>query len=309
MIFPEKLKKGDTIGVIAPASPSKSKTKKLLTYELEKIEQELNKLGYKVKFGKTCYLRYKGYLAGEDEFRVKDIENMFLDKDVNGILCLRGGYGTLRIIDKINYNIIKENPKVFIGYSDITALHIAFNQIANLVTYHGIMGLNFLHYDKYTFDSFSNILSMEDEIIIKNPEDEELHTLVQGKANGITVGGNLAVIISTLGTRYEIDTKNKILFIEEIGENMYKIDRMLTQLELSNKLNDCCGIIFGDFKKCRKDNEDDYDLYELLFEKIKKYNKPCLCNLKVGHYTSSNSILLGGNCCLDATNKSIKFVK
>lgn len=309
MIFPEKLKKGDIIGVIAPASPSKSKTKKLLTYELEKIEQELNKLGYKVKFGKTCYLRYKGYLAGEDEFRVKDIENMFLDKDVNGILCLRGGYGTLRIIDKINYNIIKENPKVFIGYSDITALHIAFNQIANLVTYHGIMGLNFLHYDKYTFDSFSNILSMEDEIIIKNPEDEELHTLVQGKANGITVGGNLAVIISTLGTRYEIDTKNKILFIEEIGENIYKIDRMLTQLELSNKLNDCCGIIFGDFKKCRKDNEDDYDLYELLFEKIKKYNKPCLCNLKVGHCTSSNSILLGGNCYLDATNKSIKFVK
>lgn len=309
MIFPEKLKKGDTIGIIAPASPSKSKTKKLLTYELEKIEQELNKLGYKVKFGETCYIRYKGYLAGEDELRVKDIENMFLDKDVKAILCLRGGYGTLRIIDKINYNIIKENPKVFIGYSDITALHIAFNQIANLVTYHGIMGLNFLHYDKYTFDSFSNILSMEDEIIIKNPEYEKLHTLVEGKVNGITVGGNLSVLVSTLGTRYEIDTKNKILFIEEIGENIYKIDRMLTQLELSNKLSDCCGIIFGDFKKCRKDNEDDYDLYELLYEKIKKYNKPCLCNLKVGHCISSNSVLLGGNCYLDATNKFIKFIR
>lgn len=309
MIYPKKLEIGDTIGIIAPASPSKTKTKKLLDYELQKIEKELENLGFKTKFGQTCYLTYKGYLAGDDNMRVKDIHNMFLDDSVNGILCLRGGYGAIRLLDKIDYEVLKNNPKVFIGYSDITALHISFNQICSMSTYHGIMGLNFLHYDEYTYDSFIKMLNMEDELILENPNKEELFALSNGQAKGILVGGNLSVITSTLGTDYEIDTRGKILFIEEIGEKMYKIDKMLTQLELSKKLKDCSGIIFGDFKKCKKENDDDYDLYELLYEKVKKYNKPCLCNLKVGHCSPSIGIPLGMNCYIDANNKLIRIYK
>lgn len=309
MIFPKTLKKGDTIGIIAPSSPYKPKSKDCLNEELDNVKSTIESFGYKVKMGKTCYLSYKGYLAGADEERVKDIELMFNDKEVDAILCLRGGYGTPRILDKINYDIIKNNPKIFIGYSDITSLHIAFNQHCNLVTYHGIMASTSPDWDEFTYKSFMDMIEMEYNLVIENPENEELYTLVDGIAEGIIIGGNLSLITSTIGTKYEIDVKNKILFIEEIGETIYKLDRMLTQLELSGKLEDCSGIIFGDFEDCKKEREEDYDLYDLLLDKIKKYNKPCVYNLQSGHCTPMISIPLGINCKLDATNKKIILTK
>ena len=309
MIYPKKLNKGDTIGIIAPSSPYRPLCKESLNYELDNIKKTIENFGYKVKMGSTCYLSYKGYLAGTDEDRAKDIETMFEDKNIDAILCLKGGYGTPRILDKINYDIIKNNPKIFIGYSDITALHIAFNQICNLVTFHGIMAATVSNWDEFTYNSFIDILDMKENLELKNPEDEELYTLVKGSANGIIIGGNLSLIASTIGTSYEINVKDKILFIEEIGESIYKIDRMLTQLELSGKFNDCKGIIFGDFEDCNKEREEDYDLYDLLLNKIKKYNKPCIYNLQSGHCTPMISIPLGVNCELDATNKKIILTK
>lgn len=309
MIYPRKLNKGDTIGIIAPSSPYRALCKESLNYELDNIKKTIENFGYKVKMGSTCYLSYKGYLAGTDEDRVKDIEIMFEDKNIDAILCLKGGYGTPRILDKINYDIIKNNPKIFIGYSDITALHIAFNQICNLVTFHGIMAATVSNWDEFTYNSFMDILDMKENLELKNPEDEELYTLVKGSTNGIIIGGNLSLIASTIGTSYEINVKDKILFIEEIGESIYKIDRMLTQLELSGKFNDCKGIIFGDFEDCNKEREEDYDLYDLLLNKIKKYNKPCIYNLQSGHCKPMISMPLGVNCELDATNKKIILTK
>lgn len=307
MIVPKSLKEGDTIGIIAPASPYRAKSKYTLVSELNDIKKAIEKFGYKVKMGETCYLSYKGYLAGEDEVRVRDLENMFMDKEVEGILCLRGGYGTPRILDKIDYNIVKNNPKVFIGYSDITAIHIAFNQKCNLVTYHGIMAATAPTWDKVTYNSLIKAINMKGELTIENPLGEKLYTFVGGKAKGKVVGGNLSLIINTIGTEYEIDTKGKILFIEEIGETVYKIDRMLTQLELAGKLKDSIGIILGDFKDCTKDREDDYELEDLLYDIIKKYNKPCIYNLQSGHCDPMISIPLGLECYLDATNKIIRF--
>ncbi|WP_346044282.1 LD-carboxypeptidase [Paraclostridium tenue] len=309
LIYPKKLNKGDTIGIIAPSSPYRPLCKESLNYELDNIKKTIENFGYKVKMGNTCYLSYKGYLAGTDEDRVKDIETMFEDKNIDAILCLKGGYGTPRILDKINYDIIKNNPKIFIGYSDITALHIAFNQICNLVTFHGIMAATVSNWDEFTYNSFMDIVNSKESLELKNPEDEELYTLVKGSANGIIIGGNLSLIASTIGTSYEIDVKNKILFIEEIGESIYKIDRMLTQLELSGKFNDCKGIIFGDFEDCNKERVEDYDLYDLLLNKIKKYNKPCVYNLQSGHCKPMISMPLGVNCNLDATNKKIILTK
>lgn len=309
MIFPKQLKQGDTIGIIAPSSPYRAKNKKELIIDLDVVKKTIESFGYKVKMGETCYLSYKGYLAGTDYERVSDLENMFLDNEVDGILCLRGGYGTPRILDKINYEIIKNNPKVFIGYSDITALHIVFNQKCDLVTYHGIMASTSPQWNKFTYNSFMNMINMDEELIIENPQNEGLYTFVNGKTNGIIVGGNLSLIVTTLGTEYEIDTKDKILFIEEVGEHIYRIDRMLTQLELAGKLSDCRGIIFGDFENCTKERDNDYELEDLLYDIVKKYNKPCVYNLQSGHCEPMISIPLGLNCHLDATNRIIKFKK
>ena len=168
MIYPKKLNKGDTIGIIAPSSPYRALCKESLNYELDNIKKTIENFGYKVKMGSTCYLSYKGYLAGTDEDRVKDIEIMFEDKTIDAILCLKGGYGTPRILNKINYDIIKNNPKIFIGYSDITALHIAFNQICNLVTFHGIMAATVSNWDEFTYNSFMDILDMKENLELKS---------------------------------------------------------------------------------------------------------------------------------------------
>lgn len=309
MIFPKQLKKGDTIGIIAPSSPYRPKSKELLENELNNIKNTIEKFGYNVKLGETCYLSYKGYLAGEDDVRVRDLEKMFIDKEVDAILCLRGGYGTPRILDKINYNIVKSNPKIFIGYSDITALHVAFNQQCKLVTYHGIMASTSPKWSKDTYNSFLNIVNMKDELEIKNPTGEKLYTFIGGKAKGKIIGGNLSLLASTIGSKYEVDTQGKILFLEEIGESIYKIDRMLTQLELAGKLKNCEGIIFGDFENCKKERADDYELEDLLYDKVKQYNKPCIYNLQSGHCDPMISIPLGLECYLDATNKIIKFYR
>lgn len=302
MIFPKVIFEGCTIGIVAPSSPFKK-------YKLNIIEENLNKLGYEVKFGKSCFSSYKGYLSGEDNIRAKDIEDMFLDKEIDGILCLRGGYGTPRILDKINYDIIKKNPKFFIGYSDITALHIAFNQKCDLVTFHGIMAGTCPEWSKFTYESLINAINYKDYLDIKNPVDEEIYTLVEGTCEGILTGGNLSLLVSTIGTDYEVNTKDKILFIEEIGESIYKLDRMLTQLDLSGKFRDCSGIIFGDFCDCDKENEDDFELIELLKDRVSKYNKPCVFNLKSGHCDPMITLPLGTKCILDADKKIIKFTK
>lgn len=302
MVLQNKIFKGCTIGIVAPSSPFN-------IYDLNIIEENLNKLGYKIKFGKSCFSSYKGYLSGEDKLRAKDIEDMFLDKEVDGILCLRGGYGTPRILDKINYDVIKNNPKFFIGYSDITALHIAFNQRCNLITFHGVMAGTCPEWDEFTYKSLINSINYTDTLDIKNPKDEKIYTLIEGSCEGILTGGNLSLIVSTLGTDYEIDTKEKILFIEEIDESIYKLDRMLTQLDLAGKLKDCNGIIFGDFCNCKKENKDDFELIDLLKDKIQKYNKPCIFNLKSGHCNPMITLPLGAKCILDSSKKKIKFIK
>jgi len=302
MNTPKTLNIGDTIGVIAPSGP-------LRKGNIEQIKNAIEEYGYKVKVGDSCYLTHKGYLAGDDETRAKDIEKMFSDKNIDAIMCLRGGYGTGRLLDKINYKIICENPKIFIGFSDITALHIVFNQKCDLSTYHGIMAYTAPKWDEFTYISLLNALNFEEELIIKNPTKEKIHTIYPGHAEGMLVGGNLALIVSTLGTKYEIDTKNKILFIEEIGEYIYKLDRMLMQLYHAGKLADCNGIIYGDFNDCRKFNDDDNEIIDLLKEISEKVKKPSIYNLQAGHCMPMLTLPLGAYCNIDASSQIIKFIR
>ncbi|WP_270939849.1 S66 peptidase family protein [Romboutsia lituseburensis] len=302
MNIPESLKVGDTIGLIAPSGP-------LRKGNIEQIKSAIESYGYSVKIGESCYLQYKGYLAGDDETRAKDVEKMFLDDSIDAIMCLRGGYGASRILDKIDYKLVSENPKVFIGFSDITGLHIAFNQICNLSTYHGIMAYTAPKWDEFTYASFINAINFDEELIIHNPTKEKMYTIFEGKAEGKLTGGNLSLITSTLGTKYEINTKNKILFIEEIGEYIYRIDRMLMHLYHAGKLNDCSGIIYGDFNDCRKFNEEDNEIIDLLREISEKVNKPAIYNLQAGHCMPMLTLPLGANCYMDATNCNVKFMR
>lgn len=298
MIFPSPIKRGCTLGIVAPSGPYKDG-------DLNKIKAKLNEFGYNAKFGKSCYGSYRGYLSSEDKVRASDIEEMFLDENIDGIICIRGGYGTPRILDLVNYDIVKRNPKVFIGFSDITALHIAFNQKCNLITFHGVMAGTAHKWDDFTYQSLINTINLNEVLEVRNPIGEEVKTIIGGNCEGELIGGNLSLIISTMGTEFEINTKNKILFIEEVGESIYRIDRMLTQLVLSGKINDCEGIIFGDFSECCKDNEEDFELEELLKDRIEKFKKPCIYNLKSGHCFPMITLPLGAYCTLDATNKKI----
>lgn len=232
MIKPKRLKLGDTIGVVAPASPTTEE-------KLERVYRKLMQMGFNVVMGRSCFSK-RGYLAGDDKTRAEDINKMFKNTEVDGIICLRGGYGSLRILDLLDYELIRTNPKVFVGYSDITALHIAINQISELVTFHGPMAANLIEDTcNFTLESLYNFILNEDFKPSIENLSRELVAINGGIAEGQIIGGNLSLIASTIGTPYEINTKGKILFIEEIGEEPYRIDRMLTQLRLSHKLQEC----------------------------------------------------------------------
>ncbi|QUH25505.1 S66 peptidase family protein [Serpentinicella alkaliphila] len=289
MFKPKALKLGDTIGIIAPSSPADID-------KVYKAKSYINNMGFKVKLGKSCFETW-GYLSGDDSIRAEDLDNMFADKEVDGILCLRGGYGASRILDKINFNIVKENPKIFVGYSDITVLHTAFNQICNLVTFHGPMAASNMsdEIDQFTIDSFLKAISSTDPLgNIENPINEKIGCLVPGEACGQIIGGNLALIAGTLGTPYEINTKGKLLLIEEVEEEPYRVDRMLIQLALAGKLENAKGIILGDFKNCTpKEYVNSLSLMEVFQSTIVPFNKPTIYNLKAGHSFQKITIPFG----------------
>lgn len=301
MIKPKALKLGGTIGIIAPASPTTDE-------RVIKAQERLIQMGFKVKMGKSPYERY-GYLSGTDVVRAEDINTMFKDKEVDGIICIRGGYGTPRILQLLDYQAIKDNPKIFVGYSDITALHIAFTQIAGLVTYHGPMVASDMIGDFSDFSKdnlFRAIMNTEPMGKISNPEGEEITTINGGIAEGTIIGGNLSLIADTIGTPYEIDVKGKILFIEEVGEEPYNIDRMLNQLRLSGKLQEANGIILGDFNDCEsKKHDENLTLEQVINDQIKPIGKPTIYNLQAGHCNPMVTLPLGVKARLDADKKEL----
>lgn len=305
MIKPKALKKGDTIGLIAPSGAVRDVT------AVDRCITILEGHGFKILVGESCRERY-GYLSGTDEVRAKDINNMFRDDAIDGVFCLKGGYGTPRILDMLEYEIIKENPKVFIGYSDITAIHIALNQNCNLVTFHGPMAASDMldEFDEFSKESYLTALTSNMPLgILHNPERLTIKTMVSGKAKGRIIGGNLSLIAATMGTPYEIDTKGKLLLLEDIDEYTYSIDRMLTQLRLGGKLNDCEGIILGDFKNCNPQYENfDHTLMQVFSDIILETQKPTIYNFMAGHCTPKITIPLGAEAILNADACTLEII-
>lgn len=304
LIKAKSLNKGDTLCIVAPASPTDKEN-------VKKAKKEVENLGFKVILGKSCLQEY-AYLSGSDEIRARDLNNAFSNNKVNGILCLRGGYGSPRILDMIDYDLIKKNPKVFIGYSDITSLHIAINQKSNLVTFHGPMAASNMveNFDEFTRKDFMRAITENKGYNIENPDKEYIKSLNPGYAEGVITGGNLTLITSSLGTPYEIDTKGKIIFIEEVSERPYKIDRMLTQLRLANKFKEAAGIIFGDFDDCvAKEGHKTFELVDMINEIVCTCGKPIIYNVRSGHCKPMITIPLGVKAALDADKCEIKILE
>lgn len=304
MLRPKPLKIGDTIGLLGASSPTPPE-------RIEPAIKAIENLGFKVIAGESCYASH-GFLSGNDELRARDINNMFMNPDITGIFCIRGGYGVARLLDLIDFDMIKSNPKVFIGYSDVTALHIAINQACNLVTFHGPMPSTELYkdVDSYTMEYyFNNIFTDKPLGLIQNPEGMKMKTLVDGYCEGTITGGNLSLVVSSIGTKYEIDTREKILFLEEVDEEPYRVDRMLLQLRQSGKLDSAAGIILGYFTNCiAEEPEKSLNLIEIFEELIVPLKKPTIYDFPCGHDLPTVTLPLGGRVKLDGRTSSVYFV-
>jgi len=304
IIKPAKLNKGDTVGLIAPAS---------CAFEPSTIRQgieTLHSLGFTVKTGKHIKEKF-GYLAGTDEQRVSDLHRMFEDDDVKAIVALRGGYGSMRLLNLINYELIKKHPKILLGYSDITSLCLGIYVRTGLVTFHGPVAIS--SFSEYTQKYFFKIVnSLEPIGKITHPEPDNalrptahLCTIHPGKATGMLIGGNLTLLTALLGTPFEPNFKETILFLEETYEEPYDIDRMLTQLLLAGKLDQVSGIIFDRCPNCKPADYKPafnvtFSLEEVLYDRLGKLGCPVLYGLNVGHEADKPTLPLGVQVTLDA---------
>jgi muramoyltetrapeptide carboxypeptidase len=290
-IKPPRLKPGDGIGIVAPAGP-------VMPQELQSGLDLLESAGHRV-IPSPHLFRRQGYTAGEDPDRLQDLHAMFADEKIRAIICARGGYGSLRLLARIDYDLIRMNPKILMGYSDITALLWTIYHKTGLVTFHGptVKGL-----DNRKLGPVLELLASG------GPEDLDLSrgaVIREGSGRGTLLGGNLSLICHLLGTPYMPSLKGAILFIEDRGEPLYRIDRMLTHLSLSGHLEDLAGCILGDFEDCG----DPTALHGLVSGILTDLDIPVLSGLPAGHGPENIPLPLGLEAVLDTERMSLSFLE
>ena len=304
MFVPKPLFPGARVALVAPASAVPE----------EKLQPALDfvrKLGMEPVVYPSCYFANRdGYLAATDAQRASDLNSAFADPTIDGIWCIRGGYGGHRILPLLDAEMIRKNPKWFGGYSDVTALHTFFNQTCGMATYHCTMPSTEPNPDDYTLSYLKKALFGGLEGEITNPAGQNMTTLVPSKAQGILCGGNLSLLAASLGTPWEIDTKGKILFLEDIGEKTYRLDSMLTQLRNAGKFRDCAGIILGAWTDCPPEYpEKTLELDEIFRQLIAPAGKPTIVDLSCGHCATTCALPLGRLCAMDAASCTITLAE
>lgn len=302
MQIPAPLKPNDTIGLIAPCSP--------IPYnKLISSIQCIHSLGYKVALGNSATCSLYGYLAGSDEIRANDINSMFENEDIHAIFCLRGGYGSTRIMEFLNYEMIKNHPKIFLGYSDITSYHLAFYTFCDLITFHGPMvSSNMINdFDCYTKNSLHQALSMPEILPFKNPANVPIISLVPGCGKGRITGGCLSLVSAALSTFYQPDFSGTILFLEDVEETLPRCDKMMHHLKNAGVFEQINGVLLGNFKGCKNPNAPSYSILNFFQNFFCGYNKPVLYGIQSGHDKPMGTIPFGTLCSIDSAQGSITF--
>lgn len=287
------------MGIVAPASNIKPEL-------LEAGCAALRDLGYKPFYFDSIF-EHDLYFAGSTARRARELEEMFVRDDVRAIVCARGGYGSNYLLPLIDLKKIKAHPKIFVGYSDLTALLTYFTDSAGLVTFQGPMVTkDFAHADGVDRNSWEHALNGSSGWTLNL--DSNVKSLVDGSAEGILYGGCLSILVASLGTPYEIRTAGTILLIEDVATRPYQIDRMLMQLKLAGKLADVQGIIFGEMLECTQHKDQTYTLEEVVLRIVGDLGVPVAFGLRSGHVSRGNITLpLGVNTALKATVKGVEL--
>ena len=306
MLKPKALKRGDTIGLVGVSGAIHD-----IETNFRKMLEGIDSMGFKAIIADSCREQY-GYLSGTDASRAKGLNQMFADDRVDAVVCMRGGYGVHRMLDGVDFDLIRANPKLFLGYSDITALHTAIHMKVGMVTFHGPMpSTDWRAMDDFTRNSLVRALSCEEPLgPITNPPGVEPRCVVPGQCEGQLVGGNLTLIASACGTPYALDVKDKILLLEDVGEYVYRLDSMMTQLRQAGMFEQCAGVVLGGFTRC----PEEYAYYALSLEDVIRdiiapAGKPVLANMMIGHVDTKITVPLGVRCALDATNRTLTFTE
>ena len=300
-IRPPVLKRGDTIGLVTLGSP-------LDTTIINIRAQLLRNMGFNIVFGRHVY-SYGGIVAASAEQRADDLMDMFRNPNVKMILSTRGGTGVQTILPYLDFGVIRQNPKIISGYSDITILLNSLYQFSNLITFHSLMLIDFRpETPAYNFNQFFEATStVRSPRIIQNPPNIALRSLVPGNVTGPIVGGNMTSLVNALGTPYEINTQGKILFLEETHSPTNMIFRYLTQLLMSGKFRDCLGIIMGECTNCPVSYGTTYE--DLINDLLVPLGKPLMVNLTTGHGFYKAAIPIGANVNLNSTNNTLTVLE
>jgi muramoyltetrapeptide carboxypeptidase len=291
---PSLLQSGARVALVAPSGPLRDER------DLERAVATTRAMGWEPVVG-DYVLERDGYLAGGDEHRAADLNRFARDQSTDAIWCIRGGYGAMRLLDRLDYDAWRRSPKTLIGYSDITALHSAIGPRAELVTFHGPTARGEL--TDFSEASLRAAVASGGEPCGEAPRAS---VITGGRARGPLVGGNLALVVSLLGTPYSRSFDGAILVLEDVNETVYRIDRMLTQLKLAGALRGLAGIAFGHFTEIPEEPSDEQrPLSDLLREVARDLGIPCLANIPLGHVADQWTIPLGAVGLLDADARSL----
>ncbi|MGB3543652.1 S66 peptidase family protein [Rubrivirga sp.] len=308
---PARLRPGDTVGLVSPAGITYSRD------DLEVARATFAALGLEVVFGDHVLAR-DGYLAGTDQERAGDVTAMFADTEVDALIALRGGWGCARILPHLDYDVIRANPKVLCGFSDVASLLLGVYAQTDLATFHGPNGIS--NFSTFTTEHFRSVVMSADRAILANPESSEdalvprqqrTLTIRGGHARGRLVGGNLTVLSAMAGTPYIPDTAGHVLFVEDVGEAIYRIDRMLTQLGQAGVLEGVAGFVFGVCRNCTSDSGGiaGFTLEEVVRHHVEPLGVPAYMGASIGHTTQKLTVPIGIEAELDADAGTIRLLE
>lgn len=303
-IKPPALKKGDKIAITSPAGALRDHA------DATKFKKLLEDLGFEVVMGMTVTSKH-GYFSGTDDMRLNELHKFFSDKTIKGIVCMKGGYGCARIIDKLDYQMIAKNPKIFMGFSDITALIHSIFHNSGLVTFHGPVGNS--SWNEYSVDYITRTIMLGEKVKYvpgNDVKNDQIVTYTSGKAEGRLAGGNLSVLCSLAGTKWFPELGGRILFLEDVHEEPYRIDRMIQQLKLMGVFENISGLVLGKFPKCVAEEPDfAFTIPEVFNQHFSKAKFPVYSGAMIGHVANKYTLPIGIDARMDADKGTIELLE